>query len=96
VPAAQDAALTARSCTSDGWGVEVITITATPDRHDGESFRVSRRAERWIELTALDEASSHPDGRPAVQLDARLTDDAGLHWEIGPDMGLVKLDRRDW
>ena len=30
-----------RWCTADGWGVEVIQITATPDRHDGESFRIS-------------------------------------------------------
>jgi hypothetical protein len=47
--------------TADGWGVEVICMTATPDRHDGESFRVSRHGfhvgyarsvpelERWVD-----------------------------------------------
>jgi hypothetical protein len=56
-----------RWCTADGWGVEVVQMTATPDRHDGESFRVSYRGfhvgyarsvlelERWIELADLQE-----------------------------------------
>jgi hypothetical protein len=26
----------------------------------------------------------------------RFTDDAGLHWEIDPDLHLKKLDHRDW
>jgi hypothetical protein len=30
-----------RWCTTDGWAVEIIEMSATPDRHDGESFRVS-------------------------------------------------------
>jgi len=54
--------------TSDGWAVEVIHMTATPDGHDGESFRVTHHGywigyartvpelERWIELTDLEDA----------------------------------------
>jgi hypothetical protein len=57
-----------RWCTRDGWGVEVIRVTATPDRHDGESFRVTHHGcwigyarsvpelERWIELADLEDA----------------------------------------
>jgi len=34
---------------------------------------------------------------PDAQAVARFTDDAGLHWEIGPDLHLRKLDSRgDW
>jgi hypothetical protein len=48
--------------------VEVIHMTATPDGHDGESFRVTHHGcwigyarsvpelERWIELTDLEDA----------------------------------------
>jgi hypothetical protein len=57
-----------RWCTADGWGVEVVQMTATPDQHDGESFRVSYcgyhigyarsvpELQRWIELADLQEA----------------------------------------
>ena len=57
-----------RWCTRDGWGVEVIHMTATPDGHDGESFRVTHHGcwigyarsvpelERWIELADLEDA----------------------------------------
>jgi len=26
----------------------------------------------------------------------RFTDDAGLHWEVDPDLHLAKLDSRNW
>jgi hypothetical protein len=50
-------------------------MTATPDRHDGESFRVTHRGywigyarsvpelERWIELADLEDALSWPSAR---------------------------------
>lgn len=56
-----------RCCTSDGWGVEVVVRTATPERRGGQSFRVSHHGfhvgyarsiaelERWIELADLEE-----------------------------------------
>jgi hypothetical protein len=34
---------------------------------------------------------------PKAQVTARLTDDAGLHWQVDPDLHLEKLgDRDDW
>ena len=57
-----------RWCTRDGWAVEVIQMTATPDRHAGESFRVTHHGywigyarsvpelECWIELADLEDA----------------------------------------
>jgi hypothetical protein len=63
-----------RWCTSDGWGVEIIVMTATPDRHDGEQFRISQHGfhvgyartvaelEKWFDLAALEEALGSPDG----------------------------------
>jgi hypothetical protein len=57
-----------RWCTRDGWGVETIHMTATPDGHDGESFRVTHHGcwigyarsvpelEHWIELADLEDA----------------------------------------
>lgn len=31
-----------------------------------------------------------------ARMKVRFTDDAGLHWEIDPDLHLSKLDARDW
>jgi hypothetical protein len=65
-----------RWCTSDGWGVEVTRMLATPDRHEGESFRVSHygfhvgyahsvaELERWIDLRDLEEALNLVCPRP--------------------------------
>src|SRR5215471_3010319 len=62
--------------TADAWAVEVIDMTATPDRHDGESFRVSHHGywvgyaqsvpelERWIDLRDLEDALSLAGPRP--------------------------------
>jgi len=50
--------------TPDGWAVEVVQMTGTSDRHDGESFRVSycgyhvgyarsvEELQRWVPLAA--------------------------------------------
>lgn len=50
----------------DGWAVEAIRMTVTPDRHVGESLRVSqhgfhvgyarsiRELERWVDLAELE------------------------------------------
>jgi hypothetical protein len=36
------------------------------------------------------------DRNPDAEITARFTDDAGLHWQIDPDLHLVKLGSRDW
>jgi hypothetical protein len=58
----------ARYRTADGWSVEVVRLSGTPDRHDGESFRVSHHGfwvgyarslaelEKWVDVTDLEEA----------------------------------------
>jgi hypothetical protein len=68
-----------RWCTSDGWGVEVICMSLTPDRHDGDSLRVTHHGywiayarsvaelERWIELADLAEETL---GRQRANLSA--------------------------
>lgn len=30
-----------RYCTADGWAVEVVALSATPDRNDGERLKVT-------------------------------------------------------
>jgi hypothetical protein len=63
--------------TADGWGVEANQMTATPDRHDGESFRVSycgyhvgyarsvTELQQWIEFSELAEVLRRVVGRLA-------------------------------
>jgi hypothetical protein len=70
--------MTDRWCTRDGWSVEVIQVTATPDLHDGESFRVCHHGyhvgyarsivelEQWIDLADLEEALSRALSRAAA------------------------------
>jgi hypothetical protein len=36
----QDATMGDRYHTGDGWTVEVVRLTGTPDRHDGEWIRI--------------------------------------------------------
>jgi hypothetical protein len=36
-----DGEMAERYRTADGWGVEVVPLTGTPDHHDGEWLRVS-------------------------------------------------------
>jgi hypothetical protein len=76
-----------RWCTSDGWGIEVIRMAATPDRHDGESVRVSHHGYwigyarsvcellRWVELADLEEVLSRSARRnlPVVAASCRDT-----------------------
>jgi hypothetical protein len=33
---------------------------------------------------------------PGARITGRFTDDAGLHWQIDPDLSLTKLDSRNW
>jgi hypothetical protein len=35
-------------------------------------------------------------GHGVARMKVRFTDDAGLHWEIDPDLHLEKLAKRDW
>jgi hypothetical protein len=37
-----------------------------------------------------------PATAPDAQVIARFTDDAGIHWQISPDLHLEDLDQRDW
>jgi hypothetical protein len=34
--------------------------------------------------------------QPEGRMTARFTDDAGMHWQIDPDLHLGKLNSRDW
>ena len=71
-----------RWCTRDGWAVEVIHMTATPDGHDGESFRITHHGywigyarsvpelERWIDLADLEDPLTLALGwRPQADLE---------------------------
>jgi hypothetical protein len=33
---------------------------------------------------------------PKPSITTRFTDDAGLHWQVNPDLHLEKLNDRDW
>jgi len=50
------------------------------------------RADATVEFIFPVEAEAHPKAR----ITARFTDDAGLHWQIDPDLHLEKLNSRDW
>lgn len=50
------------------------------------------RADAVFQFIFPVEAESHPKAR----ITARFTDDAGLHWQIDPDLHLEKLSSRDW
>jgi hypothetical protein len=50
------------------------------------------RADATVEFILPVEAEAYPKARLTV----RFTDDAGLDWQIDPDLHLGKLDGRDW
>jgi hypothetical protein len=50
------------------------------------------RADATVEFIFPVEAEADPKAR----ITARFTDDAGLHWQIDPDLHLEKLNSRDW
>jgi len=57
---------------------------------DGTHIPLIRARETGAFIFSVDQAD-HPKARFTV----RLTDDAGLHWQIDPDLHLNKLDNRD-
>ena len=67
-------------------GGRVLTDQASEPRVD------LVRADGTVEFIFPVEAEAHPKAR----ITARFTDDAGLHWQIDPDLHLEKLNSRDW
>jgi hypothetical protein len=60
------------------------------DLSDGTHIPLIRAGETAAFAFAVD-AAEHPKAR----ITARFTDDAGLYWQIDPDLHLEKLDNRD-
>jgi hypothetical protein len=61
-----------RWCTRDGWAVEVIHVIATPDGHDGESFRVTQHG-CWVGYArSVAELEQYVD---LAELEPELVDD---------------------
>jgi hypothetical protein len=69
----QDACMgTDRYRTASGWTVEVVRLSGTPDKHDGEWLRVAYRGwhvadvrsvaevERWVSLAELEPETLEP------------------------------------
>jgi hypothetical protein len=45
--------------TADGWSVEAITLTATPDHHDGEWLRVRYHGYHVVDAASVDELARY-------------------------------------
>jgi hypothetical protein len=68
----QDGCMADRYRTADGWSVEVVRLTCTPDRHDGEWLRLRylgyhihnarsvMELESYIRLSELEDSSRRP------------------------------------
>ena len=56
----------------------------------GSGLRFMRSGETWV-FTFRPDAARYPNARITL----RFTDDAGLHWQITPNLHLEKLDNRD-
>jgi hypothetical protein len=78
----QDGSMADRYHTRDGWSVEVVRLTCTPDRHDGEWLRIRylgyyvhdarsvMELESYIPLSELEDALARPRIEAGVRLPA--------------------------
>lgn len=91
--------------TADGWSVEVVRLTGTPDRHDGEWFRlrylgyhvhdVRSIAElaRYVPLAELEEALAWPQVQAHVLVPAfRAVAQPQTHQPADPLLGDYLLE----